>query len=320
MKLIFLGTPDFAKICLEHISKSNHEIIAVICSHDKPVGRGNKLQMPPAKVWALNNNVPVYQFKSIRKEGVDLIKQLNPDIMVTGAFGQIISQQIIDIPKHGIVNIHGSLLPKYRGASPVQTAILNGETVTGVTIMKTEAGIDTGDMLLKQQINIMPEDNTQTLMEKLAHIGGELCVNALDLIQSGKDKTLWEKQDETKATFTKMLKKENCQIDFDKTALEIVNFVRAYNPNPVANFVYGNNVFKVYQASVYQNQIQGEFENGQIVIANSKKGLVIKCSNGYVEITSFQAPNGKIMQPKAYLNGKPMTVGTFLNQGEDFEG
>ena len=316
MKLIFLGTPDFAKICLEHIKNSNHEIIAVVCSHDKPVGRGKKLQMPPAKVWALQNNVPVYQFKSIRKEGVDLIKSLNADIMVTGAFGQILSQELIDIPKYNIINIHGSLLPKYRGASPVQTSILNGDKITGVTIMKTEAGIDTGDMLLKQEVEILPEDTTGTLMEKLAHIGGELCIKALDLIESGKDKSLWQKQDDQEATFTKMLKKETSKIDFNNSPDQIVNFIRAYNPNPVANFTLENNDFKVYSAKIYQNQIEGEFVNGQVTLANGKKGLVIKCNGGFVEITSFQAPNGKIMPPKAYLNGKSITLGAICNQGD----
>ena len=320
MKIIFLGTPDFAKICLEHISKSSHQIMAVVCSHDKPVGRGNKIQMPPAKIWALENKIPVYQFKSIRKEGVDLIKNLNPDIMVTGAFGQILSQQLIDIPKYGIINIHGSLLPKYRGASPVQTAILNGDKITGVTIMKTEAGIDTGDMLLKQEIEILPQDTTSSLMEKLAHIGGELCIKALDLIESGQDKTLWQKQDESKATFTKMLEKQTNQINFNCSAEQIVNFVRAYNPNPIANFTLENNNFKVYSANEYNNQIDGDFQNGQVVIANGKKGLVIKCQDGFVEITSFQAPNGKIMPPKAYLNGKSLTVGAICNQGENIEG
>lgn len=314
MNLIFLGTPEFAKICLEQIIKSKHQIIAVICSHDKPVGRGNKIQMPPAKIFALQNGIPVYQFKSIRKEGVQLIKDLNPDIMVTGAFGQILSQELIDIPKHNIINIHGSLLPNYRGPAPVQYSLLNGDKQTGVTIMKTQAGIDTGEMLLKQTVDIEPDDTTQTLMNKLALVGGELCVKALDMIENEQDKNKWECQDDSKATFTKMLKKEDAQIDFEKTAEEISNFVRAYNPNPIANFTCNSNYFKVFQARPYDYQDDKQYQNGEVVFANSKKGLVIKCKNGFVEIVLFQAENGKIMSTKNYLNGKKIDVGIILNK------
>lgn len=324
MEVVFLGTPEFAQICMEQIQKSNHKIVAVICANDKPSGRGQKLQMPPAKIFALKNNIPVYQFKSIRKQGVDVVKNLKPQIMVTGAFGQILSQELIDIPTHNIINIHGSLLPAYRGASPVQTAILNGETMTGVTIMRTEAGIDTGDILLSQKIEILPEDTTQTLMQKVAEVGGQLCVEALDLIQSGKDKDMWKKQDESKATFTKMFKKETSQVDFCNTANQIVNFVRAYNPNPVANFECNGQTFRVYSAKVFEdidfvkNQFgQKKFQNGEVVIASGKRGLIVACQDGFIEITSFQAPNSKIMSPKAYLNGKPILVGTILNQQKD---
>lgn len=321
MEIVFLGTPEFAQICMEQIKNSHHKIVAIICGEDKICGRGQKMQMPPAKIFGLQNNIPVYQFKSIRKQGVELVKSLHPQIMVTGAFGQILSQEIIDIPTHHIINIHGSLLPAYRGASPVQTAILNGETITGVTIMRTEAGIDTGDMLLSEKVQILPQDTTQTLMQKLAVVGGNLCIKALDLIESGQDKGMWQKQNESNATFTKMLKKENSQIDFENTADQIVNFARAYNPNPVAHFVCDGQVFKVYSAVKYtnidliKNQYgQKNFVCGEIVFANSKRGLVVSCSDGFVEITSFQAPNGKIMAPKAYLNGKSMTVGTILNK------
>lgn len=282
------------------------------------------MQMPPAKIFALQNNIPVYQFKSIRKEGVELVKSLHPQIMVTGAFGQILSQEIIDIPTHHIINIHGSLLPAYRGASPIQTAILNGETTTGITIMRTEAGIDDGDMLISQKVDILPDDTSGSLMKKMAEIGGQLCVKALDLIESGKAEDMWQKQDESKATFTKMLKKHDSQINFDLGAEQIVNFVRAYNPNPVANFCYEGQIFKVFSASKYQNISliqsqfgQKQFENGEIVFANGKRGLVIACCDGFVEITCFQAPNSKPMSPKSYLNGKSMIVGTILNNQKD---
>lgn len=321
MEIVFLGTPEFAQICMEQIKNSNHKIVAIVCGEDKICGRGQKMQMPPAKIFGLQNNIPVYQFKSIRKQGVELVKSLKPQIMVTGAFGQILSQELIDIPTHGIINIHGSLLPAYRGASPVQTAVLNGETISGVTIMRTEAGIDTGDILLSEKIEILPEDTSGTLMKKMAQVGGKLCVKALDLIESGQDKFLWQKQDESKATFTKMFKKEDSQINFENGADQIVNFVRAYNPNPISHFVYDGQIFKVYFAVKYtdvdliKNQYgQKTFDCGEIVFANPKRGLVVSCGDGFVEITSFQAPNGKIMPPKAYLNGRSMTVGAILNK------
>lgn len=321
MEIVFLGTPEFAQICMEQIKNSHHKIVAIICSEDKICGRGQKMQMPPAKIFGLQNNIPVYQFKSIRKHGVELVKSLKPQIMVAGAFGQILSQELIDIPTHHIINIHGSLLPAYRGASPVQTAVLNGERITGVTIMRTEAGIDTGDILISEKVDILPEDTSGTLMKRMAQVGGKLCVKALDLIESGQDKFLWQKQDESKATFTKMFKKEDSQINFENTADQIANFVRAFNPNPISHFVYDGQIFKVYFAVKYtnvdliKNQYgQKEFSCGEIVFANPKRGLVVSCGDGFVEITSFQAPNGKIMPPKAYLNGKSMTVGTILNK------
>lgn len=311
MKVVFLGTPNFAKNCLERLLQSKHQVLAVVCAHDKKQGRGQKLTPPPVKTFALKHNIPVYQFSKIRLEGVETLKSLNPDIMVTAAFGQILSQEILNIAKFGVINVHGSILPKYRGAAPVQYALLNGETKTGVSIMKTQVGIDDGPVLLTKEVDIDPTDNTETLMEKLSVIGGELLVEALDLIESGR--AIWTEQDHEKATFTKMLKKEKSQIDFNQTPNQIVNFVRAYAPNPCATFNYNDMTFKVYFAKVADFNQNENLINGTVVCANSKKGLIVKCQDGFVEIELLQAPSSKIMRAKDYLNGKKIEVGSVLN-------
>lgn len=300
MKVIFLGTPEFAVPVLEKIHNSNHEIVAVICQEDKPSGRGNKLTPPPVKVKAINLGYNVYQFKKIRLDGVETLKSLNADIMVTAAYGQILSQEIIDICPNGIINVHGSLLPEYRGASPIQQSIIDGKEITGVTIMQTEAGIDTGDMLISGECKIEDDDTYGSLTEKLSHIGADLCEKALNLIESGNAK--FTKQDESKATHTKMIKKENTIINFNQSANQIVNLVRGLNPNPVAVFYINEESYKVFQAKAVE--YAGNEENGTILFANAKKGFVIKCEGGAVEIIEMTAPNSKRMLAKAYLNGK----------------
>ena len=310
MKVIFLGTPEFASVCLQSIINSNHQVVAVVCQPDKPSGRGNKLCPPPTKILAQNNNIPVYQFNKIRVDGEEALKSLNADIMVTAAYGQILSQNIIDICPHKIINVHGSLLPKYRGASPIQTAILNGETVTGITIMETEIGIDTGDILLKEELEIAPDDNYGTLSEKLAVLGSKLIVEALDKIEDGTITKTPQNDDE--ATHTKMIKKEQEVIDFNDTAQNIVNKIRAYNPSPIAKFYINQDGFKVYSAKVIKTTEDAKC--GQVIQSSSKQGLVIKCSEDAIEIIEFQAPNSKRMLAKSYLNGKKIELGIIVNE------
>ena len=309
MKVIFLGTPDFACACLESIIKSKHQVVGVVCQPDKPSGRGNKLCPPPTKILANKHNIPVFQFNKIRLEGVEILKSLNADIMVTAAYGQILSQEIIDICPHKIINVHGSLLPKYRGASPIQAAILNGDTKTGITIMETEIGVDTGDIMLMEEIDIVDDDTYGSLTEKLAVLGSKLIVEALDKIEDG---TITKTpQNHKLATHTKMIKKDQELLDFNDTAENLVNKVRAYNPNPIARFCIGVDGFKVYGLKAVKTAENGL--NGQILSANPKQGLVVKCNNGAVEVIELQAPNGKRMLAKSYLNGKKIEVGTIIN-------
>lgn len=309
MNIIFLGTPEFGANVLNEIVKSTHKVVGVVCQPDKPSGRGNKLVAPPVKVLAESLGLNVYQFTKIRTDGVETLKSLNADIMVTAAYGQILSQEIIDICPNGIINVHGSLLPKYRGASPIQQAIIDGQEYTGVTIMKTEAGIDTGDMLLSEKCKIEDDDTYGSLSEKLSIIGSKLCVKALDLIECGK--ATFTPQNNEFATHTSMFKKEDCFIDFNKSAKDIVNLVRGLNPNPVALFSLNGETYKVFNAKIAENN--SNLPNGTIIEANSKKGLVIKCKDGAVEIVEMTAPNSKRMPSKSYLNGKTIPVGSVCN-------
>lgn len=310
MKVIFLGTPEFGVNVLKAICESTHQVVGVICQPDRPSGRGHKMVAPPVKVLAGELGLSVFQFDKISKQGVQVLKDLNADIMVTAAYGQILSQEVIDICKHGIINVHGSLLPKYRGATPIQTSIINGDKVTGVTIMQTEAGIDTGDMLIAGECEILPDDTYGTLNEKLSLLGAELCIKALDLIESGKAE--FTPQDHAQATHTKMIKKEDTLIDFNKTADEIVNLVRGLNPNPIAYFVLNGENYKVFKAK--KVEYLGNEQNGKVLIANSKQGFVIKCADGAVEIEEMTAPNSKRMLAKSYLNGKTINVGSVCNE------
>lgn len=309
MKVIFLGTPEFGVNVLKEIINSGHTVVGVVCQPDKPSGRGNKKVAPPVKTFAESKNLNVYQFAKIKTEGVQVLKSFNADIMVTAAYGQILSQEIIDICPYGIINVHGSLLPKYRGASPIQQAIINGDEYTGVTIMKTEVGIDTGDILISAKTKIEEDDTYGTLSEKLSILGGKLIVEALELIENGK--AVFTPQDNDKSSHTKMFKKEDCFIDFNKTGKEIVDFVRGLNPNPIAIFKLNNETYKVFNAKSIC--YTGDEVNGTILFASSKKGLIIKCKDGAVEVLEMTAPNSKRMLAKSYLNGKSLPEKGVLN-------
>ena len=304
MNIVFLGTPEIAKVCLEKLYESGHNILAVVTNPDKPTGRGNKLTESPVKTFAKSKGLKVLQYESISKEGVQDLKALKPDALVLVAFGQILSEEILSVALP--INLHGSLLPALRGPSPIQTAILEGLSQTGVSVMKMEKGVDTGDVLLQKSIDILPEDNSSTLFDKMADLGADALCEALESIENGT--AVWKSQDHQNATFTKMLTKENAKLDFSESAQNIVNKVRAYNPNPVAFFELDGQKFKVFEAKVVKMENQG-FECGQIALAGAKTGLVIKAQDDFVEIVSLQAPNGKKMLAKDFLNGKKIEVG-----------
>ncbi len=308
MKIVFLGTPDFAVKSLEAIYSSKHEILAVVTQPDKPVGRKAILTPSPVKAFALEKGLKVLQYDRISREGVADLKALDADIMVTCAFGQILSQEIIDIAPRGIVNVHASLLPKYRGAAPIQYAVINGDEETGVTIMKTEAGVDTGDILAVEKTKIGANETAGELFDRLSVIGAKLIVETLDKLE--RDEITPVKQDEALATHVKMIKKENAAIDFSLPAEAIRNFVRGMNPWPIAFTHYNGKLLKIYTCETLQNDTAAEC--GTIIASNIDDGVVVKCGDGAIKITVLQLEGGKALFWRDFLLGRKFTVGEKL--------
>ncbi len=302
MRIVYLGTPDFSVEPLRRIVEGGkHQVVAVVCNKDKPVGRKKILTPPPVKVYAIEKGIPVYQYDKIRLEGVEDLKNLAPDLMITCAFGQILSKEILDIPKMGVINIHASLLPKYRGASPIHYAILNGDTQTGITIMKTDVGIDTGDVMFSEKLTIGDNETCGQLFHRLSILGADCIEKALDLIDN--NKAVFTPQDDKKATFTKIIVKQDALIDWKKSAKEVFNQVRAFNPSPIAYTFYNEEPFKVYECEV----CDGNGKAGE-VIANDKQ-LIVACGEGAVKLKIVQKAGGKPISASDFLLGNKIEKG-----------
>lgn len=296
LRIVYLGTPDFSVLPLEKIiNESGHEVVAVVTNKDKPVGRKQVLTPPPVKVFASKYNIPVYQYDKIKVEGVEDLKKINPDIMITCAFGQILSQEILDIPKFGVINIHASLLPKYRGASPIHYAILNGEKTTGITIMKTDIGVDTGDIIYQKSVDISDNETCGELFDKLSSLGAECILEVLKRIDSADISFI--KQDDSKATYSKIIKKQDALINWEDGAVVNYNKIRAFNPAPVAYCMLEGLPFKIYDAKI----INEDFYAGKIL--QSKENLIIGCKNGSLSLLKVQKAGGKPMEIKEFLRG-----------------
>lgn len=308
MNVLFMGTPDFAVPVLEELIKK-HNVTAVISQPDKPKGRGKKLQPTPVKAVAEKNNIPVYQPEKIKNEEfVKILKEIDADIYVVVAYGQILSQEILDIPKYGCVNVHGSLLPKYRGAAPIQWAIINGESKTGVTIMYMVKALDSGDMILKKEINIEPEDTYETLHDKMAPVGAKALMEALDMIENGCVNA--EKQDDSLSSYASMISREMGLIDWSKTSEEIKNKVRGFNPIPAAYTNYNDEIIKIFNVEIMDGY--GEGENGEIIGIDKKKGFIVKTGSGAVMVKEIQAKGGKKMNCADYMRGHSIEKGKIL--------
>ena len=302
MRILYLGTPDFAVLPLKKLVESKkYDIIGVVTNKDKPVGRKQILTPPPVKVLANQFGLPVYQYDKIRVEGLNDLKKLKPDLMITCAFGQILSQEILDLPKLGVINIHASLLPKYRGASPIHYAILNGETKTGITIMKTDIGIDTGDIIYQKEIDILPNETCGELFERLSELGADCLMQCLPSICDESAK--FYKQDNNLATITKVIKKEDALIDFNDSAKNIVNKIRAFNPSPVAFCYFQSNPFKIYKAK----EVNLSGEAGKILKCDDQ--LIIACGENAISLLTVQKAGGKAMDIKDFLRGNKFEVG-----------
>lgn len=308
MNIVFLGTPDFSSKVLSSLINSKHKVVAVVTQEDKKVGRKQILTESPVKIIAKQNNIKVLQFHKIRLEGYDELKKLNADIFITCAYGQIISQEILDLSKYGTINIHFSLLPKYRGASPVQWTLINGEKFAGVTIMRTDAGIDTGDIISQTQLEIESDDNSETLLNKLADISVNPLLKVLDSFENKTIKFIKQGED---FTYYPMLKKEDGLIDFNKTSTEITNLVKGLYIWPNAYFYLNNKMVKIFKAE--NVEFNSNVNVGEIASAD-KKGLVVKCGgNTYLSILELQIEGGKRLNFKDFLNGNKLNIGTKLN-------
>lgn len=311
LNILFMGTPDFAKESLEAVYNAGYNILGVVTNPDKPKGRGMKMIASPVKQFAIENNIPIYQPIKIKnnEEFIKEIKELNPDIICVVAYGKILPKEILDIPKYGCINVHGSLLPKYRGAAPIQWAIINGERTTGITTMYMDIGMDTGDMILKEEVEIGEDETTGKLWERLSKIGGTLLVKTINLIEQGRAPR--EKQGED-YTVAPMLSKEMAEIDWNKkSSKDIKNLVRGLDPIMGAYTFINNKKIKIWKVNIISNEefsirfnieVQ-KYKNGEVLLANDKQGLFIKANDAIINIIELQAENAKRMNAKDYLRG-----------------
>jgi methionyl-tRNA formyltransferase len=306
MNVVFMGTPDFAVESLSKIYESGHNILAVVSQPDRQSGRGMKLQPTPVKAYAIEKNIKVFQPEKVRKntDFINEIKSLKPDVIVVVAFGQILPQELLEIPKFGSVNVHGSLLPKYRGAAPIQWALINGEKVTGITTMYMDAGMDTGDMILKSEINIEEDDTFGSLHDKMKKLGARLIVETLEKISDGNAP---RKKQIGDFTLAPMIKKEMCKIDWSKTSEEIRNLIRGLNPVPGAYTMMDNKLIKICSATVNQDAKTNEIP-GTIIAADDKQGVLVATGDGALKILEIHEQSCKKMNFKEYLCGRKMIV------------
>lgn len=305
-----MGTPEFAVPSFNALVDNGYEVVAAFTQPDRPSGRGNKMTACPVKLAAEKRGVPVYQFERIRrKEGREALEALKPDLFVTAAFGQILSQRLLDIPPMGTVNVHASLLPQYRGAAPINWCIAMGEKVAGVTTMFTDAGVDTGDMALKVETPIGELETAGELTERLAQMGAELLIETLKKLEAGQCPRT--PQDEEASSHQPMLSREDGLIDWEKNAEEIACRVRGFNPWP-GTFTYmpDGGVMKLWMARA----VEGSGRPGEVIESSAKKGLLIACGQGALEVLEMQAPGAKRMNAKAYLMGKSIPVGTIFSR------
>jgi len=303
-----MGTPEFAVPSLKALCEAGYDVAAVFTQPDRPKGRGNKVTASPVKEYALSRGIPVYQPQRIKKESVGDLKALAPDLCVTAAFGQILSQEILDIPPLGNINVHASLLPKHRGSAPIAWAIMQGDQEAGVTTMMMARGIDNGDMLLQRATPIQTGETCGELTERLSHIGAELLMETIRALEAGELRRI--AQDESKMTYDPMLDKSMGVIDWRMSAVEIVNRVHGLNPWPGCSTAWQGGRLKILRA----NAADGVGQPGEILAADAKQGLTIACGQGAVSVVQLQAPGGKPMSAKDYLRGHPMAVGTVLKE------
>lgn len=316
MKIVFMGTPDFSAVVLEKLN-SVYPVSAVVTGLDKPVGRGYNLAPSPLKVKAIELGIPVLQYAKVSREGLDDIRALQPDVIVTAAFGQILSDAFLAIPKFAVLNVHASLLPKYRGSSPIQWSIINGDEKTGITIMKTVKAVDAGDVLLEKETEIGKKETAGELFDRLAILGGEAIVEAISLVECGK--ATFTPQDESEVTHCSMINKGDGLVDFSKSAKEIDCFVRGMTPWPSAYTHIGEKTLKIFDVEKVElsdlQKSNDRFENakfGEVVLADKNHGLIVKVADGFIRLHVIQLEGSKRMDDTQFLLGRKIDVGTIF--------
>lgn len=308
MKVVFMGTPDFAVGTLEAIIEAGHEVVLVVTQPDKPKGRSGALQFPPVKECALEHGIEVFQPEKIRLEGnVEYLKNYEADIFVVAAFGQILPKEILDMPKYGCINVHASLLPKYRGAAPIQWAVINGDPVTGVTIQQMDIGVDTGDIIVAKELAIGAEETGGGLFDKLAVVGAEACLEAMEQISNGTATRTPQNHEE--ATHVSMISKEFGNIDWNKSAVEIERLVRGLNPWPSAYTKLGGKTFKIWKAEVVDENTDAK---PGTIVAVEKNSLKVQTGESMLSLLEVQLEGKKRMDAGSFLRGYAVEIGTLL--------
>lgn len=310
MKVVFMGTPDFSVPCLQTIIDEGHDVVGVVTQPDKPKGRGKKLAMPPVKELALKYNIPVYQPQRVKtQEFVQVLKDINPDVIIVVAFGQILSKDILDIPKYGCINVHASILPKYRGAAPINWVIINGEKTTGVTTMYMDVGLDTGDMILKREMNIGTDETAGELHDKMMYIGADVLKDTLKLIEGGNPPR--EKQNDDEASYAPIMDKNLGNIDWSKNAVDIYNLVRGTNPWPSSYTKYNGEIMKIWKCLVLDKESNAK--PGKMLKVD-KEGIQVCTNDKILLLKEIQMPGKRRMTVEEYIKGNDINTNLVLGE------
>lgn len=311
MRVIFMGTPDFAVGTLEEIIKAGHEVVLVVSQPDKAVGRSKALKYTPVKECAIAHGIEVYQPQRVREtECIEYLRGYQPDIIIVAAFGQIVPKAILDMPPFGCVNVHASLLPKYRGAAPIQWAVINGDVVTGVTTQRMAEGIDTGDIIMKEEVIIQEEETGGSLFDRLAEVGAKLCVKTMQAIEEGTAE--YTPQDSSQATHTAKIHKELGSIDWSHSKESIECLIRGLNPWPSAYTRLEDKTLKIWKAKVYSDEMVSQ---PGCIIKVEKKQILVQTGNGILALLEIQMEGKKRMTVDAFLNGYVVEEGTYFKRG-----
>lgn len=310
MRVLFMGTPDFAVGCMRALCENGFDVAAAVSQPDRPKGRGHKLQMTAVHAYAESMGIVTYQPQSIKNgELQEVLDAVKPEVIVVVAYGKILPEYVLNYPKYGCINVHASLLPKYRGAAPIQWSIINGETLTGVTTMYMEKGLDTGDMILKKSVEITADETAQTLHDKLMRLGAEAIVETLNLALEGK--ICAERQDDTQSCYAPMINKSTALIDWSRNAGDIINLVRGMNPYPFAYTYYKGKMMKI--GVMHSAESKAEGENGTIAEV-SRTGITVLCGGGAVLIKTVQFEGKKMMSVSDYIMGHEIEKGVILGK------